>query len=223
MHIQALTLGIGLLAILTASLTIAAHYLRPPRAWLVYVCKPLTTLLILAVALAPGTFLADRYAGAIALGLVFSLAGDIWLMLPRRGFLSGLISFLFAHLCYIVAFLAAPLAPGPAWPSLLLLPISGALIWRYLWMALPTSLKGPVSLYVAIIVLMATLAVSRAVTYNDAATRSAALGALLFYASDAALAIDRFRRPFALAHVVVLGSYFVGQLLIALSVGVQAL
>jgi uncharacterized membrane protein YhhN len=210
---------IGLIPLLTAGLTIAAHYLRPPRAWLIYLFKPLTTLLILAVALAPGTFLADRYADAIALGLAFSLAGDVWLMLPRNGFLPGLLSFLFAHVCYIVAFLAAPLAPGSAWPLLLLLPISGSLILRYLWPSLPPSLKGPVSLYVAIIALMATLAVSRAMTYNDAATRSAALGALLFFASDAALAIDRFRQPFALAHVVVLGSYFVGQLLIALSVG----
>lgn len=213
---------IGLITLLTAGLTIAAHYLRPPRAWLIYICKPLTTLLILAVALAPGTFLTDRYAGAIALGLLFSLAGDVWLMLPRNGFLPGLVSFLFAHVSYIVAFLAAPLAPGPAWPLLLLLPISGTLILRHLWTFLPATLKGPVSLYVAVIVLMATLAVSRAMTYNDVATRSAALGALLFYASDAALAINRFRRPFALVHIVVLGSYFVGQLLIALSAGAQA-
>lgn len=216
---RSLTLALGLMALLTAGLTIAAHYLRPPRAWLIYIFKPLTTLLILAVALAPGTFLTDRYAGAIALGLAFSLAGDIWLMLPRNGFLPGLVSFLLAHVCYIVAFLAAPLAPGLAWPLLLLLPISGALILRYLWPSLPPSLKGPVSLYVAIIVLMATLALSRAMTYDVVAIRSAALGALLFFASDAALAINRFRRPFALAHVVVLGSYFVGQLLIALSVG----
>lgn len=216
---RSLTLALGLMALLTAGLTIAAHYLRPPRAWLIYIFKPLTTLLILAVALAPGSFLADRYAGTIALGLAFSLAGDIWLMLPRNGFLPGLVSFLFAHVCYIVAFLDAPLAPSAAWPLLLLLPISGGLILRHLWPSLPASLKGPVSLYVAVIVLMATLAVSRAMTYNDVATHSAALGALLFFASDAALAIDRFRRPFALAHIVVLGSYFIGQLLIALSVG----
>jgi uncharacterized membrane protein YhhN len=38
--------------------------------------------------------------------------------------------------------------------------------------------------------------------------------------SDAALAINRFRRPLPAAQALVLGTYFPGQLLIASSVGV---
>jgi uncharacterized membrane protein YhhN len=53
-------------------------------------------------------------------------------------------------------------------------------------------------------------------------TLSAAIGALLFLASDLILAIDRFRRPFHLSHAAVLGSYFAGQWLIALSIGLLA-
>ena len=36
--------------------------------------------------------------------LVFSLAGDVLLMLPREQFVAGLSAFLVAHLCYIVGF-----------------------------------------------------------------------------------------------------------------------
>jgi hypothetical protein len=40
----------------------------------------------------------------LALGLIFSLAGDIFLMLPTDRFREGLASFLAAHVCYIAAF-----------------------------------------------------------------------------------------------------------------------
>jgi uncharacterized membrane protein YhhN len=46
---------------------------------------------------------------------------------------------------------------------------------------------------------------------------AAATGALLFVASDATLAIDRFARPFVLSRAAVLSTYFAAQLLIAVS------
>jgi len=48
-----------------------------------------------------------------------------------------------------------------------------------------------------------------------------AFGAFLFLASDAVLAVNRFRRPFRLAQAVILSSYFAGQLMISLSVGLR--
>ena len=48
----------------------------------------------------------SRYAGFILAGLVFSLAGDVFLMLPSDQFMAGLVSFLIAHLFYIAAFTA---------------------------------------------------------------------------------------------------------------------
>jgi uncharacterized membrane protein YhhN len=211
---------INLTVILSAGVTIVAHYLHPPRSTLIYVFKPLTTILIIIVALLPGTLFTDRYAGAISLGLLFSLAGDVWLMLPGNRFLYGLVSFLLAHLCYIFAFLTGSSANGFPWP-VIPLALIGAIILIYLWPALSASLRGAVSLYVAVIVVMAALAVSRAMAGFSIDTLSAAIGALLFMASDAILAINRFRRPFHLAQAAVLGSYFAGQLMIALSVGLS--
>jgi uncharacterized membrane protein YhhN len=139
-------------------------------------------------------------------------------MLPGDLFLYGLVSFLVAHISYICAFLSAGTAGDPWWPALLLVLI-GAGILAYLWPKLSKVLKIAVSLYVVAIVTMAALAAGRAAAHASAGTVSAAAGALLFMASDAVKAVDRYRRPFRLVQAVVLGTYFVGQLLIALSVG----
>jgi uncharacterized membrane protein YhhN len=211
---------ICLFIFLSAGLTIFAHYLRPKHTVFFYLFKPLTTILILSVALLPGTLLSDPYARAIALGLVFSLAGDICLMLPGNRFLFGLVSFLIAHICYIIAFFPGALRNGVIW-TLLPLALVGAIILGYLWPALSAGLKAAVSLYVAVIVAMAWLAAGPAIAGSSAGALSAALGALLFMASDATLAIDRFRRPFRMAQAVILGSYYLGQLLIALSIGLR--
>jgi uncharacterized membrane protein YhhN len=191
-----------------------------PNRTLVYICKPLTTILIFLLAVIPGSFLKDGYAFAIGAGLLFSLAGDIWEMLPRRHFLKALISFLFTHICYVLAFLSHP--PGSAflWPALPLGLICAAIL-AYLWPGLSDGMKAPVCVYVAVIGLMATLAVQNALEFPSGGTILAAVGALLFMLSDGALAVNRFRRPFHSAEAVILTSYFAGQLLIALSVGLR--
>nr|WP_256202265.1 lysoplasmalogenase family protein [Stenotrophomonas pictorum] len=89
--------------VLTAGIVIAAAGAilggMAGGAWLPlhYVGKPLATLLILGVA-ATAVDADRRYRRWIVLGLVFSLMGDVWLMLPGDYFVAGLIAFLLAHL-----------------------------------------------------------------------------------------------------------------------------
>ncbi len=210
---------LSIAAMVCAALAIAGEYIKPRCPWMVYIFKPLTTVLILAVALLPGTFMTSGYARAIAIGLVFSLMGDIWLMLPRDRFVYGLASFLAAHISYIVAFREGMTARGLMW-IVLILTLIGVMILRYLWQGLPKGLRPAVIVYVAAILMMAALAVSRALPAVGLSPGPlwAGIGALLFVASDATLAINRFRKPFHLAQAVVLGTYFAAQLLIALSV-----
>lgn len=202
--------------ILSASLTIAAHYTQPPRRWLVYIFKPFTTILILFIALWPQTFLREPYASAIALGLLFSLAGDIWLMLPGNYFLAGLISFLIAHVCYIFAFASQPSSFNSLWPFI---PVTlfGVIFLRYLWPTL-AEMKWPVMIYLVVLAAMTALAMSGGAAGRTPSALLAAVGALFFMASDAMLAVERFRQPFRWAKTAVLGTYFLGQTLIALSV-----
>jgi uncharacterized membrane protein YhhN len=202
--------------VLSAGLSILGRYVTP-RLLLIYVVKPLTTVLILVLALLPGTYLSDSYARGIAFGLLLSLMGDIWLVLPGDRFMQGLGSFLLAHLCYAFAFRAGVLSPGFIWVVVALAAI-GVVVMAYLWSGLSAALKGAVSAYVLAILLMAALAVGQAQLHPSAGSLSAAAGALLFVASDATLAVDRFRKHFHLVHVVVLATYFAAQLLIAASV-----
>ena len=70
----------------------------------VYIFKPLTTILILLNAVQLGRADPSLYKHAILAGLIFSLVGDVFLMLPSDRFIAGLVSFLIAHIFYILAF-----------------------------------------------------------------------------------------------------------------------
>lgn len=205
------------LALLTALLTIRADY-RGPR-WHLYACKPLTTVLILLIALSRTPASPRAYAIAIFLGLLCSLAGDIFLMLPTDRFIAGLVSFLLAHLAYIVAFsMAADTTLSPRSVALLLpLLLYGAIVYRRLWPRLG-SLAPPVLIYMLVIVAMAWRALDLWAQTRTMGALAAAFGAIIFVASDSLLASNRFVGKFAAAQALILGTYFVAQWLIALSV-----
>ena len=199
----------------SAACAIVAAYRGNRRG--VFLFKPLTTVLIIAAVLwisPPGE---SRYPMWILLGLLCSLAGDVFLMLPRDRFVAGLASFLLAHVAYVVAFTSGvPLgtAPGILVPAAL----PGGVVLALLWSRLG-ALRGPVAIYVVVITLMAWQATARVWTLHTGAAALAACGAACFVASDALLALNRFRTPFRSAQALVMGTYVVAQWLIALSVG----
>jgi uncharacterized membrane protein YhhN len=177
----------------------------------VYLFKPLTTALILALASMGGSD--PAYRGLICAGLVFSLAGDVFLMLPADRFVAGLVSFLVAHLLYIAAFTVGGV--GFTWAPALVYALYAAVLLRLL---LPRvgSLKVPVLVYALALMAMAWIAAERAAAGLPGGWL-AAIGAALFVVSDSALAINRFVRPFRAAQPLVLSTYFAAQTLIAFS------
>jgi uncharacterized membrane protein YhhN len=183
----------------------------------VYVFKPLTTTLILVLALTMPSPVSSAYQIAVVLGLIFSLAGDVFLMLPSDRFVAGLASFLVAHLCYIAAFFPAAGAMFSLWVLLPFL-VYGALLLRMLWPHLGR-LAGPVLLYAATLLVMGWQAAEQHLALHTAGTLAALLGAVFFVVSDSLLAFKRFVRPFQAAQYAVLTTYFAAQWLIALSVG----
>jgi uncharacterized membrane protein YhhN len=208
-----MTAALSLLVLASALLTIRAEYTGPRRH--VYVFKPLTVVFIILIALQTKFAAPPSYKQLIVVGLLCSLAGDVLLMLPRERFVAGLVCFLFAHLCYIAAFTTGGVRALSAW-GVAVLVLYGALMLRLLWTHLG-KLKAPVLVYVAVILLMAWQALNRWVAMGDVGSAAALAGALLFVASDSALAWNRFRDKFKGAQAVVLGTYFAAQLLIALS------
>jgi uncharacterized membrane protein YhhN len=186
----------------------------------IYVFKPLSTTLVIAVAAlgarTPGAN--AGYAAGVLAGLVLSLGGDVALMFPSaRAFLVGLILFLLAHVAYTITFTlfngvhAADLISGGV-----LLAIAVA-FFRYVGSGLG-KMKVPVIAYVLIICLMVNRAIST-LFGTSLTSRQAwlvATGASLFCISDLMLAVNRFGRPFKY-HRISLAFYYGGQLLIALS------
>ena len=207
-----------LLAILSAALHIRAEY-HGPR-YHVYLFKPLTMVFILLIAVLTGKPDFSRYKYAIIAGLLFSLAGDVFLMLPSDRFVAGLVSFLFAHLFYITAFTSGT-GFGFSW-RLLPCVIYGIFMFSILAPYLG-KMKWPVVVYMVVILVMAWQAWEQWRQTEQSAALLALLGAILFVVSDSALAVNRFRGQYKSAPAVVLSTYFAAQWLIARSVGQEPL
>ncbi|NBX20087.1 MAG: lysoplasmalogenase, partial [Betaproteobacteria bacterium] len=146
--------------------------------------------------------------------LVFSLAGDVFLMLPGDYFIPGLAAFLVAHAFYIALFRQD--APWLANRRALHVVLAfGAAVYAVLWSHLPdVGLQVAVAAYITVICLMTSQALGRASTLGDAAAGRVALGACIFMASDALIAVNKFLAPVPLASFWILVTYFAAQLLI---------
>lgn len=208
-----MTLILTLLVILSASTHIWGEY-RGSR-HRVYIFKPLTMAIILIMALL-GQSAAPFYKSMIITGLLFSLVGDVFLMLPSDRFIPGLMAFLVAHLAYITAF-GSEINVLRGWILFPLLTF-GIIIYIILAPSLG-SMRMPVIFYMAAILIMTWLAWERWSQTNQSGALLAAIGAVLFVISDAVLAINRFRWKFEIARLLNLGTYFAAQVLIAGSVG----
>jgi uncharacterized membrane protein YhhN len=188
--------------------------------FLFYVLKPLILVAILALAAREPRPISTRYRLLIVIGLAWSLAGDILLMLPQDRFVLGLTAFLVAHACYIIAFARTGGGARDPLVALGVAAFAGAML-AFLWPSLG-ALRIPVVAYVAVIGTMAWQAIARWRHLRSPDAARAALGAVLFLASDTALAIERFRGEFAGSFFVVIGTYWAAQLLIARSVRLDA-
>jgi uncharacterized membrane protein YhhN len=209
-----ITIVLSILALSSGLLHIRAEYYGPRRQ--IYIFKPLTTSLILLIVLLASDTPSERYKMAVVAGLAFSLAGDIFLMLPGDRFRAGLASFLVAHLFYIVAFTSEAGFNLNVWilsPYLLFGLLMMFILWPYLG-----RMKVPATLYMVAIVVMAWQATGRWSTIGGTSATLSLAGALFFVVSDSVLALNRFRKPFPSAQLLILSTYYVAQWFIALSV-----
>jgi uncharacterized membrane protein YhhN len=141
-------------------------------------------------------------------------------MLPGDRFVAGLASFLVAHLAYLYAFAGGrPAASAPG--LLVVVAVVAGVVLALLWPGLGR-LRVPVLFYVGVIALMAWSALARGWELRTAAALLGAAGAALFMASDALLALDRFRAPIRGAQALIMTTYVAAQWLIAMSVSAAA-
>jgi uncharacterized membrane protein YhhN len=206
------------LAALSAGITIASNS-GWMAAWLPFIFKPLTTLLIVAYAWQRGADEPKRRRLILG-GLGLSLMGDVFLLWPSAGFLPGLVSFLLAHLAYIAAFcVPVRLAAKPS-VFVAYAVLAAAILWQ-LWPGIPGGLRLPVLAYVVCLACMAAQAATwwrvSAGTAAEVWARRAAAGGLLFMASDSLLAFNKFAQPLPLSALWILLTYWLAQWCIASS------
>jgi uncharacterized membrane protein YhhN len=179
---------------------------------IIYVVKPLSTLLVItAAALGLSAAAADNtYVWLVIIGLLFSLGGDVALMPPDSNskFRIGLLLFLSAHIIYIAAFWFLGSFVLTDIISAVILTVVALAFYRLIRRNLG-AMKIPVIIYMIIICLMVNRALSTRIPLII-------VGAILFFVSDMLLALNRFFKKWKYERIS-LAFYYGGQFLIALS------
>lgn len=169
-----------------------------------------------------------QYSRRILAGLTLSMLGDFCLVWADEGyFIHGVAFFAVAHVMYIFAFGFRPLRLQ----IYLGLCVFGCLFYWYIYAGLTDSiLKLSVLFYIMVIVGMNWRALAKIRTLDDlkaGVTSSshkkwthlvAGIGSVLFFISDSCLAINRFHSPLTHQRWIVMTTYYLAQLGIALSV-----
>jgi uncharacterized membrane protein YhhN len=201
-----------------------------------YIAKPAAMLVL--IGLLGFLVLAGGFGSlpliCFGLGIFFSLAGDVFLMLSYarfsdRWFIPGLVAFLLAHISYIIG-LNTPLPDvSPIWSMAIavILALTAARILRRILAGLRQKglrrLLRPVGIYGMVITLMllsALLTLNNS-TWNVSASALIALGATLFYFSDVLLAWNKFVSPIKRGRLVNMIPYHLGQFALVAGVILQ--
>lgn len=177
-----------------------------------YVFKPLTMVVLIcaAIAIDPSS---DAAQTLLIIGLVLSLAGDVFLMLPSDLFVPGLASFLLAHIAYVFALGALGVGPAPMVLGGVIAAAAAVFIGRRIVdgaTSVDSALRLPVIAYMGAISTMVMFAFGTGAAF-------AIVGALLFFASDAVLGWTRFVSQFPRSRQVVIITYHLGQMGLVLS------
>jgi uncharacterized membrane protein YhhN len=185
------------------------------------VCKPLI-MITLGWYYMSSTNSETRNA-SVLVAIFFALIGDTLLMFIDRDelfFMLGLAAFLIAHVFYIFSYRQHKNASHPdelqgvqrirlAFP--IILAGSGIVFVLYPHLG---SLKIPVLLYALTIVIMVLNALFRYGRTQTASFWMVFFGAVLFMISDSLIALNKFVGAVAAAHLLIMSTYIVAQVLI---------
>jgi uncharacterized membrane protein YhhN len=162
------------------------------------------------------------------LGLVFSLLGDVFLLLPERYFIPGVAAFMLTHIFYIIGFTRQPFVPG--WVMILPIILVGT-IFLFLSRSVRAGLRqrgsstliGPVMVYAVVLSLMWLSALTTLWNpgWSEPSAAIVSLGAGLFFLSDALLSYTRFVRDLPCSNLMVMITYHIGQILLVFGILLQ--
>ena len=198
-----------ILALLTGAFMVAdwaATWSEQKRIRLVTKPAALAFLVLVAVALDPFD---DTVRTWMVIGLVLSLLGDIFLLGTTKAmFAGGLVSFLLGHVAYVVAMQQAPRSVPWTLVGLAVVVLAIATVGRRIVAGVGG--LGDKELVPAVIAYLAVISAMVVSAFGTTAAW-AIVGALLFYASDATLAWNRFLEQRRFGPITVMVTYHLGQ------------
>ena len=187
-----------------------------------YWTKPIPILLLIAALLKVRR---PKFSNWYLIGLVGSLLGDISLLFQNETpilFIIGLLFFLSAHILYITSFQTI-LNDSilPLFKSIPTLFFSGmfllyAIVFYYTIYPTLGDMKIPVAIYIIVILSMLIRAYLLNVQLHKA--NLIFFGAVFFVISDSILAFNKFFLPIPHASLLIMGTYYLAQILIFLGI-----
>jgi uncharacterized membrane protein YhhN len=153
------------------------------------------------------------WRGYVVAALVFSWAGDVFLI-SSDWFIAGLVSFLIAHVFYIIAYHKTGASNGQLKPlDILKFVAYGVLL---IWIIYPGlgNLLIPVLVYALVLLAMGIWAHKRRGATTTISFRMVATGAILFALSDGLIAVNKFAFEIPAERFLIMSIYITAQYLI---------
>jgi len=190
-----------------------------PGSWFACLIKCLPIMSLVIFVLLHGMSLGEeyKYSRWILSGLLFSCLGDALLIDMDSYFIPGTFCFGIAHLCYARAFGFRPLNPYAGTVCF----VSAMGVFYLLLPGLQGVMVPASFLYMVVITVMTWRAIARVQLFQELWTWTklcSCAGAFLFFISDVTLATRTFIMPVPYGQAIIMGTYYLAQLGIALSV-----
>ncbi len=181
-----------------------------------YITKPSIVISLLLFFWLKSGFLSGPIRILTILALAFSLVGDVLLLFVENDalfFMLGLVSFLLAHITYILVFLKHRNPSKNPFGFLIILLIYAFGLFYLLKDGLG-DLLIPVIIYMMAILAMATTAFLREGKATPLSYTFVFIGAILFMVSDSILALNKFYQPIPFSDISIMLTYGLAQYLI---------
>jgi uncharacterized membrane protein YhhN len=183
-----------------------------------YLSKPLIIPLLAAIYVSFQNPRLPILKDNILLGLFFSWVGDILLQSPQF-FVPGLLSFLTAHIFYIIYFAKTKSDQHSFFKlrPIMLIAVMAYLV-EFMYILWPTlgPMRIPVLIYGITISTMLSAALWQYQKLENKTAMFFIIGATLFVTSDSLLALNMFKESFSMAGVSIMSTYILAQLFIVL-------
>ena len=180
---------------------------------LLYISAKASLMITLGLYFISATKAYPRWRIYVIAALVFSWGGDVFLI-SSDWFIPGLVSFLIAHIFYIIAYQKTGAATGELRPlDIIKFVIYGAVL---IWVIYPGlgDLLIPVLIYALVLLAMGVWAHKRRGETSSGSFQLVAIGAILFVLSDGLIAINKFAFEIPAERILIMSIYMTAQYLI---------